>query len=112
MGNLKTDNINHYLLNSDDPIVKVVASFIYLASLTHSNASISLYIYKHHLTPPPPPPHTHSLFLSSFIIINVVYAVVETVNVAFICWDETISFCNCSSQRYCRGVAVEFVRQD
>ena len=39
--NLRDDNkfINH--LNSHGPVVKVVARFIYLASLTHSSVFIS-----------------------------------------------------------------------
>ena len=36
---LRDDNKFNYLLNSDGPIVKVVARFFYMASLTHSSVS-------------------------------------------------------------------------
>ena len=38
---LLDDDKFNYLLNSDGPIVKVVARFVYMASLTHSNVSVS-----------------------------------------------------------------------
>ena len=39
---LLNDDKFNYLLNSDGPIVKVVARFFYMASLTHSSVSIIL----------------------------------------------------------------------
>ena len=38
---LRDDDKLNYLLNSDGPIVKVVARFFYMASLTHSSVSVS-----------------------------------------------------------------------
>ena len=38
---LLDDDKFNYLLNSDGPIVKVVARFVYIASLTHSNVRVS-----------------------------------------------------------------------
>ena len=38
---LRYDDKFNYLLNSDGPVVKVVARFFYMASLTHSSASIN-----------------------------------------------------------------------
>ena len=45
---LRDDDKFNYLLNSDGPIVKVVARFFYMASLTHS--SVSSFI-SFHLSP-------------------------------------------------------------
>ena len=38
---LRDDDKFNYLLNSNGPIVKVVARFFYMASLTHSSVSVS-----------------------------------------------------------------------